>query len=125
MKQTTSLFRRVYEDERGQTLPVVALMFTVLLGMAGLVLDVGRIYVDYRQLQASTDAAALAGAQALPGSAAATQAIAYGGSSGNKNYNPSMPATSMVPGYPLVKCLSTLSSQGIACVAPGMGMRSW
>jgi len=38
----------------------------VLLGMAGLVIDVGSWYRDQRNLQADADAAALAGAQELP-----------------------------------------------------------
>ena len=38
----------------------------VLLGMAGLVIDVGSWYRDQRDLQADADAAALAGAQELP-----------------------------------------------------------
>ena len=50
----------VLKDERGQTLPIVALLMTSLLGMAGLVTDVGHAYVVRGELQNSANAAALA-----------------------------------------------------------------
>ncbi|MDQ2911384.1 MAG: pilus assembly protein TadG-related protein [Actinomycetota bacterium] len=55
------------------------MFLTVLLGMAALVLDVGSWYRAQRSLQATADAAALAGAQALPESpgSAASLAQAY------------------------------------------------
>src|ERR1700723_2537979 len=52
--------RRILKDERGQTLPFVALLMTALLGMAGLVTDVGHAYVVRGTLQNSANAAALA-----------------------------------------------------------------
>jgi hypothetical protein len=52
--------RKVLKDERGQTLPIVALLMTALLGMAGLVTDVGHAYVVRGELQNSANAAALA-----------------------------------------------------------------
>jgi Flp pilus assembly protein TadG len=61
---------------------VVALV--VLLGMAALVLDVGAWFHQKRQLQATADAAALAGAQLLPENpaAASAQAVRYGDKNG-------------------------------------------
>lgn len=60
--------------EDGQTLALTVLFVTVLLGLAALVVDVGAWFRESRRLQAVVDAAALAGAQALPGDpAAATQ----------------------------------------------------
>ncbi len=56
-------------EQRGQSLVLVVLSMTVLLGMAALVLDLGLGWYAKRQLQASVDAAALAGAQELPSSA--------------------------------------------------------
>jgi Flp pilus assembly protein TadG len=53
-------------DERGQAVVLTVLSLVVLLGMAALVLDVGAWFHDKRSLQATADAAALAGAQALP-----------------------------------------------------------
>src|SRR5919205_3406328 len=53
-------------SERGQVLVMTVIAMTVLLGMTALVLDVGAWFHSKRQLQATADAAALAGAQALP-----------------------------------------------------------
>ena len=56
----------IRRDERGQAFVITALLLVVLCGMCALVLDVGAWFRDKRQLQATADAAALAGAQALP-----------------------------------------------------------
>ena len=52
--------------ERGQALVVMVLFMASLLGLVTLVLDVGSWFRSQRQLQSAADAAALAGAQALP-----------------------------------------------------------
>ncbi|MGZ4257862.1 MAG: pilus assembly protein TadG-related protein [Gaiellaceae bacterium] len=53
-------------SERGQSTVLTLVFLTVLLGMAALVLDVGSWYRTKRAAQSTADAAALAGAQALP-----------------------------------------------------------
>jgi hypothetical protein len=53
-------------DEGGQVAIVVALMLTVLLAFAALVVDVGLDWAARTQAQAAADAAALAGVIALP-----------------------------------------------------------
>jgi Flp pilus assembly protein TadG len=53
-------------DERGQAIVMMVLSLVVLVGMAALVLDVGSWFRTKRHLQATADASALAGAQALP-----------------------------------------------------------
>jgi hypothetical protein len=58
--------RRVFASDRGQTMGVVAIAATALVGMTGFVLDVGSWFRADRHLQSVADAAALAGAQALP-----------------------------------------------------------
>jgi hypothetical protein len=54
------------ERQSGQATVITVLFMTVLLAMAAAVLDVGSWYRADRALQATVDAAALAGAQALP-----------------------------------------------------------
>jgi hypothetical protein len=54
------------ESQRGQATVITVLFMTVLIAMAAAVLDVGSWYRADRALQATVDAAALAGAQALP-----------------------------------------------------------
>ena len=66
-------------SESGQAVVLSVVWMVVLLGMAGLVIDVGSWYRSQRDLQADADAAALAGAQDLPNntSTASTQAKSY------------------------------------------------
>ena len=51
---------RNHDDDRGAVLVWVALMLVVLLGIGALVIDVGALYAERRQLQNGADAAALA-----------------------------------------------------------------
>jgi Flp pilus assembly protein TadG len=53
-------------SESGQAVVLSVVWMVVLLGMAGLVIDVGSWYRSQRDLQSQADAAALAGAQDLP-----------------------------------------------------------
>ncbi len=78
-----SFLSRLLKDQSGQVLPWMALLTVLFLGMAGLTIDLGRAWVCYRELQASTDAAALAGAYAMTSSSATnatvnSQVCAYG-----------------------------------------------
>lgn len=117
-RNSVSFLSRACGNQRGQVLPLVALLMTVLLGMAGLAVDVGLAYVSSRELQASTDAAALAGAHDLPNTSATTTATSYSGVAGNKNAQANLPNVTMVSGYPKLECLSTLTNEAIPCVAP-------
>ncbi|HEX3893417.1 MAG TPA: VWA domain-containing protein [Terracidiphilus sp.] len=72
MRNRAQLLRQ-FQREDGQILPWMALLVVLFLGMAGLTIDLGHAYVAYRELQGSTDAAALAGAYAM-GLNGATQA---------------------------------------------------
>ena len=71
-------------DERGQAIVLTVLALAVLLGMAALVLDVGAWFHQKRHLQATADAAALAGAQLLPQSpgGATAEALSNAGKNG-------------------------------------------
>jgi len=74
------LLGRAHRNERGQVLVMVALMLVGLLAMSAFVIDMGVIYFSYRQLQAATDAAALAGATQIPNGTAVTAVNQYSGS---------------------------------------------
>ena len=72
--------------ESGQVLPLVVGIVAILCLLAGLVVDVGYAYHVKSELQASADAAALAGADALPDPAAAIDtANQYGSRQAGKN----------------------------------------
>jgi hypothetical protein len=113
-----SLLRRAFKDQRGQVLPWIAFMMVLFLGMGAFVLDIGHGYYCYRELQAATDAAALAGAQQLRNSTPVAIATTYSAMSGSLNTNPNLTNVSMVPGYPKLKCLNAIKAMGISCIAP-------
>jgi hypothetical protein len=71
-------------DERGQVFVLTVVCLTVLLGMTALALDVGHWFRTQRRLQGTADAAALAGAQALPDSPSNANSLAlnYAGMNG-------------------------------------------
>jgi hypothetical protein len=75
--------------EGGQAIVLVVVSLVVLLGMAALVIDIGYAYYTHRSLQASADAAALAGAQELPDASKAEMvAQQYTAGDGQKNERP-------------------------------------
>ena len=76
------LRRMRVHGSKGQALALTALLVTALLATAGLTIDVGASYVQYREAQSAADAAAIAAADnlqgglATPSSANITQAQA-------------------------------------------------
>ena len=113
-----SLMKEFRNNESGQVLPMVAVMLVALLGMAGLVLDVGHAYFCHRELQMSSDAAALAGAGSLLGTTPEATATAYSAIQGSQNERSNLENVTMAAGYPKLRCLTTLKNQGVACAAP-------
>jgi hypothetical protein len=76
--------------ERGQVLPLVAICLAVLMGFAGLAVDVGYAEYQQRQQQAAADAGAIGGAQQMlysgcGAAAAGTSAIADAARNGFTN----------------------------------------
>jgi Flp pilus assembly protein TadG len=110
------LFRGAIRNERGQVLPWVALMMVLLLGMGAFVLDIGHAFYCYRELQAATDAAALAGAQSLNSASPTAMATNFSAVAGGNNTNANLPSVSMAPNYPQYACLSGITQS--SCVGP-------
>jgi hypothetical protein len=70
--------RKTDGKEAGQVLPIMGLLVLVVVGLAGLAADVGKILIVRAELGRSVDAAALAGAKQLPNiTNADAQARAY------------------------------------------------
>ena len=63
-------------DRRGAIAVFTAIVLSILLGMAGLAIDAGHIYMQRATLQQVSDAAAIAGAFAYKNSASATAVTA-------------------------------------------------
>jgi Flp pilus assembly protein TadG len=84
------------KDERGQAIVLSVLALVALLGMCALVLDVGNWFRTKRRLQGTADAAALAGAQKLPGAPGTAQAMAldYANKNGGGVTTPDITITS-------------------------------
>ena len=53
-------------NERAQVLPIMALLLVVFIGLMGIAVDVGRIFIARTELSRAVDAAALAGVVELP-----------------------------------------------------------
>ena len=106
--------------DEGQALPIIAFMLVALLGMVGVVVDIGHVYICQRELQAACDASALAGAAVIPTSITTAAVLATAANfdaagTGNNTYA-NLPNVTLVPGYPQLKCLSSMQLQGISCV---------
>jgi Flp pilus assembly protein TadG len=76
--------RTRFACERGQMFALTAVVAVAIVAMGAFVLDVGAWFRGHRATQAAADAAALAGAQALPGDTAGARALAldYAGKNG-------------------------------------------
>jgi hypothetical protein len=113
-----SFLRRTLEDQRGQVLPMAAVVMVGVLGMGGLTIDVGRAYVLHGQLQNSTNAAALAASGEVYNASSTNNAQTYAqeyssSASGDKNYDPSGFGTVTTTVTPM--CLNMLMPKGSAC----------
>jgi Flp pilus assembly protein TadG len=118
-----SFLRQLHKNASGQVLIFVAFLMVVLLAMVAFVVDIGDVYYSYHELQASSDAAALAGATALPNTTATAVATAYSSVAGGKNTYGNLRNVTMVSGYPQAVCLTsltTLTPQAIPCLAPAV-----
>ncbi len=101
-------------------LPIIGLFMMGMLGLAALGIEWGHATYAQRELQATTDAAALAAARALPTAASASAitgttgvAALYSAAPGGKNVRPGLPNVTVTS---IVECLTTLQAEGIACV---------
>jgi Flp pilus assembly protein TadG len=91
--------------EWGQTMALMAIALPVIIGGLGFAMDVGNLYFNHYKMQSAVDAAALAGAQCLPGQAsctATTTASAYA----TKNGAPAGGVTVVGPSYNTTTCPS-------------------
>jgi hypothetical protein len=112
------------KGQRGQTLILLTMWLPIFFGLAALVVDVGMLYFYQSELNASTQAAALAGAAAMsqPGATVATTTAAvttYTSTSGNNNAFNNLPGVTLMSGSPQFKCLHTLTTAfGLQCYGP-------
>ena len=114
-----SLFRRLYHEQEGQVLYLVAALLIGLLGMAALSIDIGFALHGQRELQASADAAATAGAADISNNDSAGGAEQWAknfdGETGNNNAIKDLYNVAMVSPYPQVQCLNYLKNLNMMC----------
>jgi hypothetical protein len=111
------------KGESGQALPFMALLMVVVIGAGGVTLDLGRAYVSYRELQASTDAAALAGAYNLALSTATSTSVkaaasSFSSVSGGANAKSNLAGATISS---TLKCLTAIANLGVLCSASPTG----
>lgn len=103
-----SFLRNACADRRGSVAIIVAIAMIALCGIAAVVVDISYVYNVRRQLQNATDQSALAGAANVYQSTGVTNATSYSATTGNKNVSSGI-TVSMVSGYPMVRCLTSLN----------------
>ena len=103
-----SLVRRFLKNEFGQTGVVLVVAMSAIMGVGTLSIETGHIYYAYRLLQASTNAAALAGAYMMPNTTSAGSAVTqYSSQSGELNATSLLTSVTATPTY---LCLGTVTS---------------
>ncbi len=118
-----SLSDRLIGDERGQIIPWMGLLSILLIGAAGITVDLGHAFVCYRQLQASTDAAALAGANALGQGSASTASVTsaidlYASTANGANFNTNLPSPTISVTF---SCVTDSAMVAAPCQGSGTG----
>ena len=108
------LMRRFLKNECGQTAVIVMLTAGTMMALSGATVETGHIYYAYQQLVASTNAAALAGAQAMPNTTqAASNVTLYSAQSGQLNANSFLQNVAATPTF---VCSSGVNSSfNVAC----------
>lgn len=117
---------RFLRDERGQSAVMVAVTITGVMALAATSVETGHIYYAYRSLVASTNAATLAGAQAMPDTTtAAANVSAYSSVPKGKNATPMLQETSTSVTTSFL-CLKTVSGTlNVGCQTPPSGTGSY
>ena len=102
---TKSLFGRLLGDESAAAAVLAAVLIFALVGFGALSVDVSYVYSAQRELQASANAAALAGARDIGvGGTPYVTAASYSSDTGNYNANPNLTLASITP---TLFCFST------------------
>jgi hypothetical protein len=95
-----SWMRRFLKNECGQTAVIVMFAAGAMMALAGATVETGHVYYAYQQLVASTNAATLAGAQAMPNtSQASTNVTLYSAQSDELNATPMLQNAVITPTF--------------------------
>ncbi len=110
-----SFLQKLLKETSGQAMYIMVVGMISMIGLSGLAVDLGHGYYAQQQLKASTNAAVLAGAEAMPNTTTATNNVtAYSSGSGDRN------ATGLLTNVTTTTtflCLTTVTNSGVPCVA--------
>lgn len=120
MRRIRIFLGHLWNNERGQALVILSLGLTAFIGLAGVSVETGHAYLAYQKLVASTNAAAMAGAQAMPDTTQATANVnAYSSITGGRNATPLLSNVGVTPTF---ACSSNISTKlHVACQSPNGG----
>jgi len=106
--------RRFLRNQKGQSVILVMITASTMMALAAASVETGHVYYAYEQLVASTNSAALAGAEAMPNTTqASTNVTTYSAQSNGMNATPMLKNVTATPAF---LCLSTVSnSLNVAC----------
>ncbi len=112
--------RRFLKNQRGQAAVAVMITATTMMALAAASIETGHVYYAYEKLVASTNASALAGAEAMPNTTLAqTNVTTYSAQSNGMNANPMLTNDVAAPTF---LCLSNVSSGlNVPCQTPTGG----
>jgi len=103
-----SLKRRFLKNQRGQAVVAVMITAATVMSLAAASVETGHVYYAYEQLVASTNSAALAGAEAMPNTTQAkTNVTTYSAQSNGMNETAMLKNVTATPAF---LCLSTVSN---------------
>jgi Flp pilus assembly protein TadG len=106
--------RGFLKEELGQSMAVLMVTISTMMALAGAAVETGHVYYAYRLLQASTNAAALAGAYQMPNTTnASTYVNEYSAQNGELNATSMLQSVTATPTY---LCLNTVTNGlNVAC----------
>jgi len=112
--------RKLLRDERGQSGLLVAITMLGSVALGGTAVEIGHIYYAHNLLVASTNAAALAGAQAMPNITAAQSYVTkYSAETGQLNASSFLQSAAISTNF---YCSSTVGTTfAVACQTPTSG----
>lgn len=113
------LARRFLKDQHGQSALLVTVMLFVVMGLSATGVETGHVFYAYRLLQASTKAAALAGAQFMPNlTVASANVTKYSSMANQENATILLQNASLTTNY---YCSAAAKGIGVACATPSAG----
>jgi hypothetical protein len=113
-----SFLRRLLKETSGQTMYIMVLGMSSMIGLSGIAVDLGHGYYASQQLQASTNMAAIAAAAVMPDTTtASSNATAYGSGTGDRNATGLLTNVTTTTSFLCLSTLANASTGGVPCIA--------